>query len=179
MPIRLNRIEASVSVPPILELGAIQKEVRFEVRATVRNPGSDSFVLHAPSADSVFFWQVLNAEHREIARSGAKLGGAPRAEGFRSLTLAPEAESHETFTLLLPGSRLRDGRRYQVRIEFWGQSAEAELRVVRPKLGRAKTPRKTVAKKPRKAVEKGTGKGTRKAVKKAAKKVARKRSKRG
>lgn len=160
VPTRL--IEASIEVPPVVEVPKGAKTVEVDVRTELKNDSEHDIVLHAPDEDQELFWHVLDERHREILREAVKRPKRELPKGVqqvRSLTIAAGHSEHETETLVLNAAKMKGGGTYTVRAEIFGQITEAEfvaietvpLTPLRPakKAGKKKAPaRKPAAKKP-------------------------------
>lgn len=167
MTLPVKAIMARVDVPTIVEIKPGQKTVRLVIRTTLHNTSGEPIVLHSPSRDHEHFWHVFDENGVEIDRErGTGKGGEKASDKplkFRSLTLTPDHECHETRTIRIDASSLLAGSsRCLLRGEIWGQSAEAEFHtVVRPaKLTPAKkrAPKRSAPKK--KPVKKKAAKKT-------------------
>lgn len=175
MPI--EAIEARIDAPDVVEIKPGQKTVRLVIRTTLLNTSDETFVLHSPSRDHEHFWHVFDEDGREIDRERGRGKGGEKPPDkplkFRSLTLAPGQECHETRKVRIDAASLLEGpSRCLLRGEIWGQSAEAEFHtVVRPaKL----TPAKKRARKKR-AAKKSLAKRKTKSSKAVGKQAVRKR----
>lgn len=175
MVVPIKAVEAGVDVPAVVEIKPGRETVRVVIRTTLLNTSEETLVLHSPSRDHEHFWHVFDEDGIEIDRErGGGKGGQKEADKplkFRSLTLGPGQECHETRVIRIDTATLLAApSRCLLRGEIWGQSAEAEFHtVVRPaKLKPAKkaAPKRAIKKKPAK-------KSAKKAP--ARKKVARKR----
>ena len=128
VPTRL--IEASIEVPPVVEVPKGAKSLEVAVRTELANTSENDVVLHAPDEDRELFWQVLDERHREILREMVKRPGRDLPKGVqpvRSLTIAAGHSEHETETLLLNAAKMKSGGTYTVRAEIFGQITEAEF----------------------------------------------------
>jgi hypothetical protein len=173
-----TRIRAEVQVPSHLVIPRGKKKVSLEVVALIHNDSEDHYVMGATDPSEIHCWQILDSDSREVARIESAGGKAKKVRGATlpyCSTLVPSGlclREHET--LVVDGSKLRDGRRYTVRHTHWGLTDEAEfVAVVEPDRARP-------AKKPKKAAKKaGSRKKTarKKTAKKAAKKKTPKRGK--
>lgn len=128
VPTRL--IEASIEVPPVVEVPKGAKTVEVAVRTELANVSEHDVVLHAPNQDQELFWHVLDERHREVLREAVK---RPRRElpkdvqPVRSLTIAAGHSEHETEVLVLDAAKMKAGGTYTVRAEIYGQITEAEF----------------------------------------------------
>ncbi len=161
--VRTTLIEAIIYAPPIVEVSSRVKTVSITIRTELRNVGEQDYVLYAPDQDSQHFWHVLDANHREVLREQPRKTVKKKSAWHpaRSQTITLSHGVHETVTLKLDATKLKDGQTYTIRSENWGQIAETTFVVVRhqkrpvkKKTGPVKkkkpTPTKKVAKKPAK-----------------------------
>lgn len=150
-------IEAYLDVQPVVYVSDEDEHVEIDVRAELRNTSEHDYVLHA-ATDDAHFWHVLDDNHREVLRKKDYRRRQKTQEGerhpARGHTLAAGHSAHETETLTLDPTKLKDGRVYTVRSELWGLVAEGTFAVVRaPAERRASMPEKKPLKKapPKKA----------------------------
>ncbi|MDX1545957.1 MAG: hypothetical protein R3247_03165 [Rhodothermales bacterium] len=150
-------IEAHLDVQPVVYFSDGDEHVELDVRAELRNTSDHDYVLHA-ATDDAHFWHVLDENHREILRKKeyqrrqkTKAGAPLPARGH---TLAAGHSTHESRTLSLDATKLKEGRVYTVRSELWGLVAEGTFVAVKASAeGKASLPEKKPPKKapPKKA----------------------------
>ncbi len=171
-------IQAEVDAPTEIHLKPRAATVRIDVLAKIHNTGDHDYVLGAANPDDVHNWHVLDENHREVTRPAAKraagraYGGArKKVHPHTTQTVAAGHSHHAPQTLKLDAKKLKPGKTYTIRYEFWGNTAETRFTVVP---GHTSPPRKAAKKKTtRKAAAK---KAPRKAAKKTAKKTATKKT---
>lgn len=181
MVLPVAAIEASLDIPHLVEIKPGKTSVRIVYRATLRNTGEETRVLHAPTSDHTHFWHLFDDDLNELDRErGAGKGGekeTPNPRRFRSLTLGPGEEVHQTKTIRIDPETLLSGpNRWVLRVDLWGQSAEAEFHtVVRPARVTAAKKRPAVKRKTEPARKKTTRAKKSPTRKRAAKKATARR----
>ena len=120
---------------------------RLTVRLTLANTSDQQIILHSAGRGTELFWHLLDeTDHEVIRQDPAKAAATSR--GYRSLTLAPGAEWHDTVNLTLKTKPLETGKVYQLRTRFWGQVAEDDFTIVkRMPLAKLKPAKKAAPKK--------------------------------
>jgi hypothetical protein len=130
-----SRIRAEVQVPSFVMVPRGRQKVRLDVVALIHNDSQDHYVMGVSDPSAVHTWQILDDASREVARH--EVGVAKKVRGVTSAycsTLVPSGLSlREHETLVVDGSKLRDGRVYTVRHTHWGYTDEAQfVAVVEP-----------------------------------------------
>ena len=162
-------IKALVDAPPIVEVSPRAKTVSVTVRTELRNVSDHDYVLQYRMGSETHFWHLLDQKHRELARAQPRKTRIAKKKydlhPACTKTIASGHSTHETETLKLDATKLKDGQTYTIRYEILGQIAEASFVVVRPQ----KAPVKKAPPKKKEAAKK-TAKKAVKTTKKAAKK---------
>ncbi len=165
MVVRSRMLQAQLDAPHLVEVPRGRKTVSIDVRAEITNVSDSDYVVHAPSRNHEHFWHLLDENHREVARgtTGGAKGDDPGQ--FRGQTIGAGLSVHDSHRVELPAGKLKNGKTYTLRSEFYGQMAEAAFIAVSP-----------ARKAPKKAGKK-VAKAAKKVAKKVKKKVAPKKAK--
>ena len=135
--LQANRIQVTVEAPQSVEFDPKGGTVSIDCRASLENVSEDSVVLHARCSDDRYFWNVYGEGQKEIWREDGPHKGATGVDAdgdllsCEGLTVAPGQGWHESTTIDLPCSKLKDGKIYTVRADSWGHSGEATFVAVK------------------------------------------------
>ncbi len=119
-------LEAELNVPDHIMVPSGANSVDVDVLASLRNHSEDGHVVHVPDSDGVHFWQLLDANHKEVQRAPATKGKG--LENARCELIASGHALAEPQTISLDAKKLKDGRCYTLRYVLWGEHA-AEGRI--------------------------------------------------
>ncbi len=173
MVVRSRMLQAKLDAPQMVEVPRGRKTVSIDVRAEITNVSDSDYVVHAPSRKHEHFWHLLDEKNREVARGTT--GGAKGDDSgqFRGQTIAAGLSIHDSHRVQLPAQKLKDGKTYTLRSEFYGQMAEVDFVAVSPA---KRAPGKGKKKAAKKAGAKKAAKAARTVAKKVEKKVAKKKA---
>ncbi len=99
-------LEAELNIPDHILVPSGANSVDVDVLASLRNHSDDGRAVHAPDGGGVHFWQLLDANHKEVQRAPA---AAKSIDSARSELIASGHAFAEPQTISLDAKKLKDG----------------------------------------------------------------------
>jgi hypothetical protein len=120
-------IEAQVDAPAVVHIPA-SETVEIDVLCRLHNAAEHDWVVGASHPDDVHNWHVLDENHREVMRpplTKLQKPGKGDPHPYVSQAVGAGRSLNVPQTLTLSTKRLKPGKTYTIRYEFWGEIAEA------------------------------------------------------
>jgi hypothetical protein len=153
-------IRAQLDAPDVVEIPQRRKTVPIDIRISLLNDGENDFIAHAESADDTCIWHVLDDEFREVQREAGRgrrvregVGVDKGVHSYHTVRVCCGDGTHDTRTLVLDASKLRDGRSYTIRGEVYGHVAEARFIAIASAAPPRPRAKRSTAKKAKKAAK--------------------------
>jgi hypothetical protein len=120
-------IEARLDAPAVVHIPA-EETVQVDVLCRLHNAAEHDWVVGASHPDDVHNWHVLGENHREVMRPPPikpEKPGKDDPHPYVSQAVGAGRSLNVPQTLTLSTQRLKPGKTYTIRYEFWGEIAEA------------------------------------------------------
>ena len=128
-------LRAEVEAPQVVHVSPKTKTVTLDVRVSLHNTSDEDYVVHTESQNKVLFWHVLDDNQREVLREEQPRGRrpTPTIDELHTRLIPSGFSVHDTATLKLNASKLKDGQTYTIRSNHWGQQAETTFVAIHAK----------------------------------------------